>query len=182
MILDVRDSSNVVHHLLIQAGKDSNIYVLNRDQLGKFNPNNNSQIYQELLGVLQGGVWASPAYFNGWIYYGSQTQPLQQFQFTNAATLDPVPFAISNTVFGFPGTTPSVSSSGNQNGIVWAYEFGQNSQAILYAYDATNVANELYNSSQVQIGGAIKFAVPTVLFFRWSNGVLEYWSIGFVGH
>src|SRR5215469_9461631 len=61
-----------------------------------------------------------------------------------------------------PGTTPSVSSSGNQNGIVWAYEFGQNSQAVLHAYDATNVGNELYNSNQVQVGAAVKFAVPTV--------------------
>jgi hypothetical protein len=162
MILDVPDSSNQVHHLLTQAGKDTNIYILNRDNLGKFNPNNNSQIYQELVGVLPNGVWGSPAYFNGWIYYGSQNTSLLQFQFTNAATLDPVPFSASSIVFAFPGTTPSVSSSGNQNGIVWAYEFGQNSQAILHAYDATNVGNELYNSIRVQIGGAVKFAVPTV--------------------
>jgi hypothetical protein len=162
MILDVPDSSNQVHHLLTQAGKDTNIYILNRDNLGKFNPNNNSQIYQELVGVLPNGVWGSPAYFNGWIYYGSQNTSLLQFQFTNAATLDPVPFSASSIVFAFPGTTPSVSSSGNQNGIVWAYEFGQNSQASLHAYDATNVGNELYNSIRVQIGGAVKFAVPTV--------------------
>ena len=115
-----------------------------------------------MFGVLPNGVWGSPAYFNGWIYYGSQNTSLLQFQFTNAATLDPVPFSASSVVFAYPGTTPSVSSSGNQNGIVWAYEFGQNSQAVLHAYDATNVGNELYNSNQVQIGAAVKFAVPTV--------------------
>jgi len=84
------------------------------------------------------------------------------FQFTNAATLDRVPFSASSIAFAYPGTTPNVSSSGNQNGIVWAYEFGQNSQAVLHAYDATNVGNEVYNSNQVQIGAAVKFAVPTV--------------------
>jgi FG-GAP repeat len=162
MILDLADSSNLVHHLLIQAGKDTNLYILDRDHLGKFNPNKNSQIYQELSGVLPNGVWASPAYFNGWIYYGAQNASLLQFQFTNAATLDPVPFSASSIAFAYPGTTPSVSSSGNQNGIVWAYEFGQNNQAILHAYDATNVGKELYNSSQVQIGAAVKFTVPTV--------------------
>jgi hypothetical protein len=56
MILDLADTSNQVHHLLIQAGKDTNIYILNRDNLGQFNPNDNSQIYQELFGVLPNGV------------------------------------------------------------------------------------------------------------------------------
>ncbi len=55
MLLDRTDSSNQVHHLLIEAGKDNNIYILDRDSLGKFNPNNNNQIYQELPGALSGG-------------------------------------------------------------------------------------------------------------------------------
>jgi hypothetical protein len=47
----------------------------------------------------------------------------------------------------------------SNNGIVWAYE-QNNGQAILHAYDATNLQTELFNSGT--IGGAVKFAVPTV--------------------
>ena len=71
LLPDLFDNNGGVHHLAVGAGKDSNIYVVNRDNMGKFNPNNDSAIYQELDGVLPGGVWASPAYFNNTVYYGS---------------------------------------------------------------------------------------------------------------
>jgi outer membrane protein assembly factor BamB len=168
MVLDIVDTSGITHHLLTQAGKDSNLYLLDRNNLGKFHSSN--QIYQELDGVFPGGVWSSPAYFNGSIYLGGGpeggSEPLLQLQFDftnpNKPLLKSSPVSSTMTQFGFPGATPTISSNGTTNGIVWAYEFGQNSRAILHAYDATNLRNELYNSNQVQIGGAVKFAVPTV--------------------
>ena len=74
---DLTDNNGQVHHLAVGAGKDSNIYVVNRDNMGKFNPNNDNAIYQELDGVLPGGVWANPAYFNNTVYYGSVGKPAQ---------------------------------------------------------------------------------------------------------
>ncbi len=70
-----------------------------------------------------------------------------------------MPTSSTETQFGYPGATPTISSNGVTNGIVWAYE-QNNAQAILHAYDATNLKTELFNSGS--IGGAVKFAVPTV--------------------
>ena len=85
MILpDLTDSQGQVHHLAVGAGKDSNIYVVDRDNMGKFNPNNDNAIYQEIDGALPGGVWAMPAYFNNTVYYGSVRSPLKAFGISNA--------------------------------------------------------------------------------------------------
>ena len=167
---DLFDLNHQVHHLLVAAGKDTNLYLLDRDNLGKFNPSDNSQIYQELPGVLTGGVWSSPAYFNTFLYFGGgrergDPEPLWQFQFDfsnpNKPLLGSAAIHQTSVLFGFPGPTPTVSSNGNSNGIVWACERNFNTgQAILHAYDATNIAVELFNSGN--IGDAVKFAVPTV--------------------
>jgi len=75
--------------------------------------------------------------------------------------------------YRWPGATPSVSASGTQNGLVWAldnssYCTEQSTScgpAVLHAYDATDLATELWNSStnpQDAAGYAVKFTVPTV--------------------
>jgi len=165
---DMLDASNNIRHLAIGAGKDGNIYLVDRDNMGRFVPGatSNSYIYQELSQGLRGGEWATAAYFNGAVYYGPVGGALRRFTFTQAR-LDPVPAAMTSTVFGYPGVTPSVSSSGNGAGIVWAYEnpsSGSN-QAVLHAYDAANLT-ELYNSNQNpirdQFGPANKFITPTI--------------------
>ena len=160
LVVDINDSANAVHHLAITAGKDSNIYIVDRETMGGFSsPINN--IYQVVPSVLLGGVWSSPAYFNGSIYYDSQGHPLLQFQFTSNAMLDPVPVSASTAAFPFPGGTPSISSLGNTNGVVWIKEL-RNGQVILHAYDAMNLANELYSSAGVNFGAPTKFGPPTV--------------------
>jgi hypothetical protein len=180
MILpDLMDGQGHVHHLAVGAGKDSNIYVVDRDNMGKFNPNNDSAIYQEIDGVLPGGVWAMPAYFNNTVYYGSVGSPLKAFSITNAK-LSTSPTGQTATSFTYPGTTPSVSANGITNGIVWAVE--NTSPAVLHAYDATNLSHELYNSNQAgsrdQFGPGNKFITPIVVngkvFVGTQNGVAVF--------
>ena len=179
MLLDITDSNNQLHHLLITAAKDSNLYVLNRDSLGQFNAGTNN-VYQELPGVLPSGVWGSPAYFNGSVYYGAGNGdfgygPLQQFQFNANAKLNPVS-SQSSEVFICQGG-PCVSSSGNTNGIVWACEYFDSAPPVLHAYDALNLGNELYHGSASQ-SGSVKYALPTVcngkVFFGTANSVAVF--------
>ena len=180
MILpDLMDGQGHVHHLAVGAGKDSNLYVVDRDNMGKFNPNNDNAIYQEIDGVLPGGVWAMPAYFNNTVYYGSVGSPLKAFSITNAK-LSTSPTGQTATSFTYPGTTPSVSANGITNGIVWAVE--NTSPAVLHAYDATNLSHELYNSNQAgsrdQFGPGNKFITPIVVngkvFVGTQNGVAVF--------
>jgi hypothetical protein len=175
---DLNDGSGHTMHLAVGAGKDSNLYVVNRDSMGKFS-SNNSSIYQELSGVLPGGVWAMPAYFNNVVYYGSVGSPIQAFTITNAK-LSTGATSQTPTSFGYPGATPSVSANGTSNGIVWAVE--NNSSAVLHAYNATNL-NELYNSNQAsngrdQFGAGNKFVTPMIangkVFVGTTNGVAVF--------
>jgi hypothetical protein len=172
---DLADGSGTVRHLAVGAGKDSNLYVVNRDSMGKFNPNGNN-IYQELPGALPGGVFAMPAYFNGTVYYGSVGRPIQAFKITNAR-LPSSAAGHTNNSFGYPGATPGISANGTTNAILWAVE--NSNPAVLHAYDATNLSNELYNSSQVeprdQFGAGNKFITPTIIngkvYVGTTNGV-----------
>ncbi len=179
LLPDLTDNNGEVHHLAVGAGKDSNIYVVNRDNLGKFNPNNNSGIYQELAGALPGGVWANPAYFNNTVYYGSVGSPLKAFPISNAM-LATSPSSQTATSFPYPGTSPAVSANGSSNGIVWAVE--NSNPAVLHAYDATNLAKELYNSNQAgsrdQFGAGNKFITPLIVngkvFVGTQTGVAKF--------
>ena len=179
LLPDLTDSKGLVHHLAVGAGKDGNIYVVNRDNLGKFNPNDDSAIYQELDGVLPGGVWAMPAYFNNTIYYGDLDGTLKAFGITDAK-LSTSPISQTANTFSYPGTTPSVSANGTRSGIVWAVE--DSTPAVLHAYDATNLAHELYNSNQAgsrdQFGRGNKFITPVVVngkvFVGTSTGVAVF--------
>jgi hypothetical protein len=160
---DLQDNNGQVHHLAVGAGKDTNIYVVNRDNMGKFNPNNDNAIYQEIDGVLPGGVWSSPAYFNNTVYYGDEADNLKAFGISNAR-LSTSPTSHTANTFPYPGTTPTISANQNTNGIVWAV--ANSSPAVLYALDATNLAHELYDSNQAgsrdQFGPGNKFIAPVV--------------------
>ncbi|HKN16792.1 MAG TPA: hypothetical protein VJX47_07620, partial [Candidatus Sulfotelmatobacter sp.] len=132
---DLTNGSGQTMHLAVGAGKDSNLYLVNRDSMGKFS-SNNANIYQELPGALPGGVWAMPAYFNNTLYYGSVGSPIQAFTFTNAKLSTSATAQTANS-FGYPGATPSISANGASNGIVWAVENA--SPAVLHAYNAANL-------------------------------------------
>ncbi len=171
----MKDSSNTTWQLLASAGKDGNLYLVDRNNMGKFSTTTNN-IYQEIDGVLPGGMWAMPAYFGGKLFYGPVGQPLLAFQF-KSARLSTTPVAKTVTNFVFPGTTPSISSNNGTNGIVWAAE--NTDPAVLHAYRASNL-QELYNSNQAannrdHFGTGNKFIVPTIangkVYVGTTNGV-----------
>jgi hypothetical protein len=179
LLPDLTDAANTVRHLVIGAGKDGNIYVVDRDSMGKFNPNSNN-IFQMLQGVLPGGIWSTPAYFNGTVYYGDVSGTLKAFTISSAR-LQATPQSQSATQFTFPGTAPSVSANGTANAIVWAHE--NTNPAVLHAYDATNLAHEIYNSNQAaanrdHFGAGNKYITPTVadgkVFVGTSNSVAVF--------
>jgi hypothetical protein len=175
---DLKDGSGNTWHLAVGAGKDGNLYVVNRDSMGKFSSNNNN-IYQELAGALPGGVWAMPAYFNNTVYYGSVGSPIQAFTIANAKLSTNATARTANS-FGYPGATPSVSANGTSNAIVWAVE--NVNPAVLHAYNATNL-NEIYNSNQAangrdQFGAGNKYIAPMIVngkvFVGTTNGVAVF--------
>ena len=177
-------------HLLAQLGKDGIVYLINRDQMGQYNATDNSQIVQSFQGT-NGGFWGTTAFWQNGLYFAGAYDSLRVYAFdpslglfnTNATSL-------TSNAFKFPDTTPSISSQGASNGIVWAIDAGLygyaspnaaggvncyadppptvcTGPAVLHAYEATNLATELWNSSQAssnrdEAGNAVKFVPPTI--------------------
>jgi hypothetical protein len=158
----MKDGSGNSWQLAAGSGKDKNLYVVNRNSMGKFNANSNN-IYQELAGALPGGMWSMPAYTSDRLYYGSEGEPIMAFQFKDAK-LETTPVAQTSNSFAYPGTTPSISSNVGKNAIVWAAE--NTNPAVLHAYDALNLV-ELYNTTQAaggrdNFGAGNKFITPLI--------------------
>jgi hypothetical protein len=164
LLPDMTDGTNTVKHLVVGAGKDGKIYLVDRDNMGKFDPAKNN-IWQELdTQALNGYVFSSPAYYNGRVYYGVYGRALKAFSIANAK-LAATPTSLSASTFGYPGTSPAISANATANAIVWAHENA--TPAVLHAYDASNLAHELYNSNQAtgsrdQFGTGNKYITPTV--------------------
>jgi hypothetical protein len=167
LLPDVTDSTGAARHLLVGGGKDQNLYIADRDNLGKFNAggSDNSNIYQEFPGV--GSIFSTPAFFNGVLYLGTVTSPLRAFPMTNGK-LATSPSSQTAVSFAYPGASPAVSANGTKDGIVWAVESATGSAAVLHAYDATNLAKELYKSNQAgsgrdSFGNGNKFITPLIV-------------------
>jgi hypothetical protein len=167
LLPNIEDASGDTWQLAAGAGKDGNLYLVNRKNMGKFNPNSNN-IYQELSGALPGGCWSMPAFaVNGTadrLYYGPVDSPILSFQFKDAKLIS-TPVAQTPNSFPYPGATPSVSSNKGANVIVWASS--NTNPAVLYAYNAVNLA-QLYNSTQAangrdNFGDGNKFITPMII-------------------
>jgi len=164
LLPDMTDSNGIRRHLAVGSGKDAHIYIVDRDNMGKYNPNGNITLYQELSESLGGFNFSTPAFFNGMLYFGPVRDVLRAFSFTNARMNGNAVSRSANT-FPFPGTTPSISANGTAYGILWAAENADN--AVLHAYNARDLSQELYNSSQApnsrdQFGSGTKFITPTI--------------------
>jgi len=161
--------------LVIGGGKEGNLFLLNRDSLGgygaNFNPADSNAVQKLSFG---NSIFATAAFWNNALYLAGAGGRLKAFSFSTSTDTFSTSFTSqSATSYGFPGSTPSVSALGTTNGIVWALDNSQYctqqspgcNPAVLHAYDATSLATELWNSSQVaadKAGNAVKFTVPTV--------------------
>jgi hypothetical protein len=160
-------------HLMVSAGKQATLYLVNRDDMGGFNPTD--QVVQELPKTV-GGLWSTPAYWQGRV-----NRRLQNMIYTIGVYDQPKMFVVSKGLiqtppastagtftFGFPGASPVISANGMTGGILWAIDssaWSTGGPAILYAFDAANLNTELYDSHQFSSdapGPAVKFTVPTV--------------------
>ena len=155
-------------HLMVGAGKEGKIYLVDRDNLGQFNAASDN-VVEVLPQTTGGGNWGfdTPAYFNQTLYYLGGQDVLKAFAFSNGSLVTN-PVSTGDTTFGWPGAVPAISANGTNNGIVWALQTDSapSGSAILHAYDASNLSPELYNSTQAgsrdDAGGAVKFTVPTI--------------------
>ncbi len=177
------DQAGANPHLLVSVDKNGTIYLLDRDNMGGHDANDNSNVVQTICDAFPGRtdcsqlreekddhiVRSSPAYWNGYVYFGGQQDNVKAFQLVNGK-LTTSPVSKSPTILGFPGATPSVSANGNSNGIVWVIDNGNNGSAwhsTLRAYDATDLSKELYNSrmnlARDDTGtNYVRFTVPTI--------------------
>jgi hypothetical protein len=168
--LTINLTSGPLRRLVVGGGKDAMLYVLNGDSMGDFGDPNAWQHFS-----VGNGIFATGAFWNNTLYLAPVASPLLAYAFdSSSAMFNTTPTSRSATPYGFPGATASVSGSGSHSdGVVWALDNTNYctlqspgcGPAVLHAYDATNLANELWNSSMVgsdAAGNAVKFTVPTV--------------------
>ena len=181
-VLLLPDQPGAYPHLLVQAGKEGLIYVVNRDQMTANNSHycsgcsSDPEIVEESATAAIGGVWGMPSYWNSNIFYWGSDDVLKSIPISNGLP-DFTHITSTPVYFSWPGATPSISSNGatSGTGIVWAVDSSQFESpgpgpgpAVLHAFDATNISNELWNSSQApngrdMAGNAVKFATPTIV-------------------
>jgi hypothetical protein len=155
-------------HELVTGGKEGVLFVVDRDAMGGFHRNGN-RVVQQLDANLHNGYYSSPAYFDGAIYMAGVSSHLDRYA-VQGARLSETPASRSVASFNYPGSTPSISSNGERNGIVWVIGVSGRVRggppAVLRAYDARDVARELYssdrNSARDRAGPGVKFTVPTI--------------------
>src|SRR6266567_4094442 len=142
LLPDVVDASSMTRHLAVGAGKDGNLYVVNRDNMGQFNSAKNN-IYQQFQ-LSSGENHSSPIFFNNTVYISPENNTLKAFP-VSKALLATTPSSQSAHPFGSNGAVASISANGAADGIVWALDWGA---GILFAYDANDLTKELYDSNQ----------------------------------
>jgi hypothetical protein len=164
LLPDQIDASGHTRQLMLVGGKNGNVYLIDRTNMGGFNANAN-QVYQELDGVFS-GWFATAAYYNGTLYMAGNSSALLAFPLNNAL-LATSPSSQSSATFAFPGSSPAVSANGTSNAIVWALEGATANPAVLHAYNAANLGVEYYNSNQAAnsrdaFGNGNKFVTPVI--------------------
>jgi hypothetical protein len=169
-------------HLLVQMGKNGTMYLIDRDDMGKYCDGcaQDTQIIQSITGALK-GMWGTPAYWNGFIYWvagrpaivgSSDAFRAWRFNLGSSGRISSSPSSQAAMNFQFSTAAPVVSANGNTNGIVWlldnhGFHGSPPGPQVLYAYDATDLTKLLYTSEQApggrdRPGGAVKFTAPII--------------------
>ena len=157
-------------HLLVGAGKNGTIYLVDRDNLGGYSASGNTNV-QTLANIFPFGTplpgnYSSPVYFNGTVYFGPVADTVQAFRLSNGL-LSTSPTSRTSVSYAYPGGALAISANGASNGILWAVERINSAPGVLHAYDASNLATELYNSGQSgsrdALDTAAKFSIPIVM-------------------
>jgi Putative Ig domain len=154
----INSANTTIPNLAVGGGKDGALYVLNRDNMGQLGDGN---AHQRLL--VGGGIFSTAAFWQGTLFLAPAHGALSAYPLNTSTSMFNATSSQTGNAFGWPGSTPSVSSQGATNGIIWAIE--NTSPAVLHAYDPTNLTTEFWNSSQGtgnQAGTYVKFTVPTV--------------------
>jgi Legume lectin domain/Chitobiase/beta-hexosaminidase C-terminal domain len=158
-------------HLLITADKSGSVYVIDRDSMGGYNATSNANLQTLYIGST---IHNNISLFKNSVYIGGDGNSLAAYALNNGS-LSGNPTSKTANTFGQnasngSGTSPVISANGTSNAIVWALNNFSNGTgpAILYAYDATDLAALLYSSSQAPnnrdtAGNAVKFTAPTVV-------------------
>src|SRR4051812_11920591 len=158
-------------NLIVSGTKDGKIYLIDRDNMGKFQSGSNSQIPQTInlnpASVTSGTrprMYSSPAYLNGHVYIATANGNLKSYSLSNShLTLS----TQSGDHFTSRGPIPVVSANGTSNGIVWlADRITSSGVVVLRAYSASSVTSQIYassqNSTRDSMGVGFPFTVPTV--------------------
>jgi hypothetical protein len=151
-------------HLLVSGSKSGTVYLLDRDNLGHFQPGSDSQIVQSLAGAV-GPLFGIAAYFNNTVYFSAAHDQVKAFSL-QGGLLSPLPASASSATFAELGTVPSISASGNTNGILWTID----PAAQLHAFDAADLSHQLY---QGNAGSYVRFSTPTIANGKVYLGTLD---------
>ena len=155
-------------HLVLIGGKNGYMFVLDRDHLGHLQTSAANPVLQVLH--FAGGIYSAPAFWNGHLYVVATTDFLSDFPISKGRFAE-TPASKSTLRFGNPGATPAVSANGSKDGIVWFIQTKEwddfsDRRAILRAFDASDLAHEIYNSeengSRDRPGAAMRFTIPTI--------------------
>jgi len=153
-------------HLMTGGAKTGEVYLVDRDNMGHYNAATDNDVQEFHVGTAATNAgFTNPAIFNGFVYWGMSGQVLRAFSLANGL-YNTTASSQTSATYAYPGCVPSVSSNGTTNGIVWAIQPG--TPAVLHAYDATNLATELYNSSQnaardSAVAANVKFTPPSIV-------------------
>ena len=164
------DNPSPYPHELIGGGKDGRVFVINRDSMGGYQTTDH--VIQEVQTGTQefDNIFTTPTLWNNTIYYHCAQDVVKAYSWDpNTGLLSTSPVSQGTIPYGGHGANTSVSANGSSDGIVWDIDTsssGSGGSAVLHAYDATNLQNHLYSSSQAgsrdTAGSAVKFTVPTI--------------------
>jgi hypothetical protein len=166
-------------HLAIGGDKEAKVFLVDRDNMGRYTtggPDKNVQTLQ-INGsgnCITCGLFTTPSVWGNHLYVGAINDTLKSYSIANAA-VSLQPTSQSAETYGYPGTNPVISAAGTTGAVAWSVDTNANGTgttgssasgpAILRAYDATNLATRLWssNASAADAAGlAVKFVVPTV--------------------